>query len=188
MRRNKFIKVLLATAAAPLATFARGKSFSSSPGKGFKINAGEGRIHGRIKLKGVNANILDLKISGTDTDGGMAFFEQTSLSPGRGTPLHVHHFQNEIFFVLEGKYYFKVGEDKYTLTSGDSIFLPKKIPHAWTQISETGKMNVVFQPAGKMEDFFVTLAGLDHEPAKEEMAKIFEDNEMTIVGPPLKFE
>lgn len=158
------------------------------PGKGFKINAGEGRIHGHIKLKGVNANVLDLKVSGSDNDGRFALFEQTSVSPGRGTPLHVHHVQDEVFYVIEGVYYFQVGEDKFELTAGDSIFLPMKVQHAWTQLSEKGKMTVLFQPAGKMENFFTTVAALDHEPSKEEMCKIFADNEMEIVGPPLKID
>ena len=112
--------------------------------KGFKIPAGEGRIHGHIKLKGVNANVWDLKISGSDLEGGIAVIEQTSLSQGSGTPLHVHHFQNEIFYVLEREYFSKVGDDEFHLSAGDSIFLPQKLPHAWTQVSKTGKMEVIF--------------------------------------------
>ncbi len=188
MKRNQFITVLLATMAAPLATYSKNKKTMKRSNNGFKVNAGEGRIHGHIKLRGVNENILDVKISGSDTDGGFAMFEQTSLSQGRGTPLHVHHKQDEVFYVVEGAYYFQVGEDKFHLGAGDSIFLPMKIPHAWTQVSAKGKMTVTFQPAGRMEDFFVAMAALDHEPAKEEMAKIFADNEMQIVGPPLKIE
>lgn len=155
-------------------------------GKGFKIGAGEGRRHGHIKLKGVNSNILDVKVSGDDTDGDLAIFEQTSLSQGRGTPLHIHHAQDEIFYVVEGAYKFQVGDDKYDLTAGDSIFLPREVAHAWMQVSEKGKMTVIFQPAGKMENFFVTIAALDHEPNQQEIAKIFSDNAMRIVGPPLK--
>ena len=156
--------------------------------KGFKVSSGQGRIHGHINLKGVNANILDLKISGSDTNGLLAVFEQTSRSQGKGTPLHVHHFQDEIFYVLEGNYFFKVGNVDFTISEGDSIFLPKKVPHGWTQLSEKGKMIVTFQPAGKMEDFFLSLSALDHEPTKEEMAKVFSDHDMEIVGPSLKFE
>lgn len=63
-----------------------------------------------------------------------------------------------------------------------------KIPHAWTQVSPKGKMAVLFQPAGKMESFFESTAALDHEPSKQEMAKIFEANEMTVVGPPLTID
>jgi quercetin dioxygenase-like cupin family protein len=187
MDRNIFIKTILTAAAGvSLLGFTQIKKAMARTNKGFKIKAGEGRLHGHIKLKGVNENILDIKISGSDTDGGFAMFEQTSLSPGRGTPLHVHHFQDEVFYVIEGAYYFQVGDDKYHLSIGDSIFLPMKVPHAWTQISKKGKMTVTFQPAGKMEEFFVTMAALEHEPTKEQVAQIFADNDMQVVGPPLK--
>lgn len=188
MKRNKFIASFLPVAALPLFSFSRIQKVFSGLGKGFKINAGEGRIHGHMQLKGVNSNILDLKVSGSDTNGGMAIFEQTSLSQGKGTPLHVHPMQDEVFYVLEGSYRFMVGEDSFALTAGDSIFMPREVPHAWTQISEKGKMSVIFQPAGKMENFFVTVAALTHEPAPAEMAQIFIDNEMKIVGPPLKID
>ncbi len=126
-----------------------------------------------------------MKVSGKDTNERFAIFEQTSLSPKRGTPLHVHHNQDEVFYILEGEYAFKVGEEMFNLKTGDSIFLPMKIPHAWTQVSTTGKMMVVLQPAGKLEEFFKTMAAFKGEPTKEQIAKLFSDNEMQIVGPPL---
>ena len=156
--------------------------------RGFKTNSGEGRIYGHIKLKGVNSNILDVKVSGSDTNGDLAIFEQTSLSQGKGTPLHIHNSQDEVFYVVEGAYYFQVGEEKYNLAVGDSIFLPRKVAHAWTQVSEKGKMTVILQPAGKLENFFITMSQLDHEPSQDEIAKIFSDNDMKVVGPPLKLE
>jgi quercetin dioxygenase-like cupin family protein len=187
MKRSNFI--LTALAIFPLSVFSKLKiDFQRRTGKGFKVNAGEGRIHGHIKLKGVNSNILDVKVSGNDTDGALAIFEQTSLSQGKGTPLHFHHSQDEVFYVIEGSYYFQVGDEKHKLAKGDSIFLPRMVPHAWTQISETGKMTVLVQPAGKLEDFFVTMAALDHDPTPEEVKAIFADNEMQVVGPPLKIE
>lgn len=186
MKRNKFIATLLASVAGFQTVLAGSRKLFTRNDKGFKISAGEGRLHGHIRLKGVNSNVLDVKVSGTDTDGDLAIFEQTSLSPGRGTPLHIHHSQDEIFYVLEGNYYFQVGDQQFELKTGDSIFLPRKVAHAWTQVSTTGKMTVIVQPAGKLEDFFVTVAGLDHEPSQEEMAKIFADNDMQVVGPPLK--
>ncbi len=188
MKRNKFIVSMLAAATFSVSAKSTNKKPNSRTDKGFKVKAGEGRIHGNIRLKGVNSNILNLKISGKDTDGGFAVFEQISLSQGKGTPLHIHHFQDEIFYVIEGEYYFQVGEEKFKMYAGETIFLPKKVPHAWTQVSEKGKMNVTFQPAGKMEDFFVKVSGLDHEPTPKEMAQIFVDCEMEVAGPPLKIE
>ncbi|RYY71562.1 MAG: cupin domain-containing protein [Chitinophagaceae bacterium] len=188
MKRIKFIASLLSVAAMPGLAFSKARSWVSGKDKGFKIAAGEGRIHGHIQLKGVNANILDVKISGSDTNGELAIFEQTSLSPGRGTPLHIHHDQDEIFYVVEGSYKFKVGDDIYDLSAGDSIFLPRKIPHAWTQRSVKGKMLVTLQPAGKLENFFVMMAAMDHTPTPEEIANVFAVNEMQVVGPPLKLD
>lgn len=185
MNRNRFVTALLSLTASPaLARFLN----PSQRSKSFKTNAGEGRLHGHIQLKGVNANILDVKISGSDTEGDLAIFEQTSLSPGKGTPLHVHPAQDEIFYVLEGSYVFQVGDETYQLSVGESIFLPRKVPHAWTQVANKGKMMVILQPAGKLENFFVTMAALDHEPSKEEMATIFNSNQMKVVGPPLKLD
>jgi quercetin dioxygenase-like cupin family protein len=188
MKRNKFLMSLPVVALASSTLFAKNKKMDERTNKGFVVKAGEARAHGHIQLKGVNSNILDIKISGNDTDGGFALLEQTSLSQGRGTPLHVHDKQDEVFYVIEGEYAFQVGEDKFRLHTGDSIFLPMKVPHAWTQVSAKGKMTVLFQPAGKMEDFFLAISALTHEPTKEEMAKLFVDNEMKIVGPPLKID
>ncbi|MDF9800999.1 quercetin dioxygenase-like cupin family protein [Catalinimonas alkaloidigena] len=185
MKRKQFLSML---AAAPWLASRKMKPLPNRESKGFVVKAGVGRIHGHIQLKGVNGNILDVKISGKDTDGDMAIFEQTSISPKRGTPLHIHPFQDEVFYVVEGAYYFQVGDDKYHLSKGDSIFLPRNVPHAWTQMSERGKMTVIFQPAGKMESFFVTMASLEKEPTPEEIAAIFAANEMEVVGPTLKID
>jgi quercetin dioxygenase-like cupin family protein len=184
MRRSSFLLSCLAV--MPLRGFAGDGSIYFRGDKGFKVSAGEGRRHGPIKLKGVNANILEVKVSGKDTNGDLALFEQTGLSPNRGTPLHIHHFQDEIFKIMEGEYHFQVGPDQYRLKAGDTIFLPRKVPHAWTQVSQKAKMNVIVQPAGKLEEFFVTMAAFAGEPTREQIAKIFSTHEMEVVGPPLK--
>ena len=188
MKRNRFLLSMAAIMAAPVATFSQIRNRFKRSDKGFKVPAGEGRIHGHIQLKGVNKNIIDVKVSGSDTDGDMAIFEQTSLSQGRGTPLHVHNNQDEVFVVKEGQYIFEVGGERHQLSVGDSIFLPRMVPHAWTQVSLTGKMMVILQPAGKLENFFVTMAALRHEPSKSEIAKIFEENDMKVVGPPIEVD
>jgi quercetin dioxygenase-like cupin family protein len=188
MERKRFLSGMFALIFAPAALKIQNQTGSSVNNKGFKINSGEGRIHGHLKLKGVNSNILDLKVSGKDTNGELAIFEQTSISQGRGTPLHIHPLQDEVFYVIEGEYFFNVGTEKFHLGVGDGIFMPRNVPHAWTQVSEKGKMTVTFQPAGKMEEFFVTMAGLKNEPTPDEIAKIFLENEMRVVGPPLNIE
>lgn len=153
---------------------------------GFKVANGETRFGKQYKMKAVTLNALDLKVSSKDTNGAQSVFVQTGFSPNGGPPLHIHYNQDEIFYILEGEYQFQVGEERFSMKQGDTIFLPKNIPHAFIQLTDTAKVIVSFQPAGKMEDFFRVTNEWTTPPTKEEVAKAFEDHEMKIVGLPLK--
>jgi quercetin dioxygenase-like cupin family protein len=136
-------------------------------------------------MKGVTPNTLDTKVSAEDTDGGLAMFVQTGTKARGGPPLHLHPNQDEIFYVIEGEYRFQVGDDEYAMKSGDTIFLPRNVPHAFVQLTETARMMVTYQPAGKMESFFRTTASWTAPPTVEEIACVFKDHDMIVVGPPL---
>jgi len=153
--------------------------------EGFKVNAGDARFGEHFKMKGVTLNTLDIKISGTDTENDLAVFEQTGLTPNGGPPLHIHPFQDEWFYVIEGEYLFQVGDEKYQIKSGDTIFLPRNVQHAFIQLTEKGKMIVSYLPAGKMEAFFKVTDKWTSPPTKEEIAKVFADHDMKVVGAPL---
>jgi quercetin dioxygenase-like cupin family protein len=187
MKRGNFILTTLSF--IPVAMFANTKtSIFMETKEGFKVNAGEARFGKHFKMKGVTTNILDVKISGTDTENGLAVFEQTGLTPNGGPPLHIHPFQDEWFYVIDGEYIFQVGNNKFQLKSGDTIFLPRNIQHAFIQLSEKGKMLVSYFPAGKMEAFFKVTDKWTSPPTKEEIAKVFADHDMKVVGAPLTTE
>lgn len=138
----------------PAIAFAKIKSiFRLRSKNGFKVKVGEARFGVHYKMKGITQNTLDIKISGSDTENDLAVFEQIGLTPNGGPPLHIHPFQDEWFYVIEGRYLFQVGNVKYDITSGDTIFLPRNVQHAFIQLTEKGKMIVSYLPAGKMEAF-----------------------------------
>jgi quercetin dioxygenase-like cupin family protein len=187
MRRRNLIVGALAL--YPLNLLAKIQALNlSRPGKGFKVSAGETRFGEHYKMKGVTLNTLDIKISSSDTGGDLAVFEQTGSTPKGGPPLHVHPFQDEWFYVIEGEYFFQVGTDKYRIKSGDTIFLPRNVQHAFVQLTDKGKMVVSYMPAGKMEAFFKITSDWTSPPTREEIEKVFEKHDMKIVGPPLKIE
>ncbi len=187
MKRRNFIFTTLAV--FPISIFSKVKSiYTMRTNKGFKVNSGDARFGTHYKMKGVTQNTLDIKISGKDTENDLAVFEQTGLTPNGGPPLHIHPFQDEWFYVIEGNYLFQVGDDKYQLKPGDTIFLPRNIQHAFLQLTEKGKMIVSYLPAGKMEAFFEVTDKWTSRPTKEEIAIVFADHDMQVVGPMLKLE
>lgn len=181
-------RVLLGILASlPLALMANVRSILTlPPAKGFKVRAGEARFGSSYKMKGVTLNTLDIKISGTDTEGALAVFEQTGLTPNGGPPLHIHPHQDEWFYVLEGEYRFQVGEEVHELKKGDTIFLPREVPHAFIQLTDQAKVIVSYLPAGKMESFFKATNDWTSPPSRDEIIQVFADHGMKVVGPALK--
>lgn len=177
----------MTSTALGLGTLAIGQNALALPERtnaGFVVKATQSRFGEKTLISGNNPN--DIKISSKDTNGMLSIFEYTGNDKG-GPPLHVHTKQDEIFFIVEGEYLFQVGNDKYTLKAGDTIFLPRSVPHAFAQLTDKGKMFFIFQPSGKMEDFFRVIGKLSSPPTAEQGARIFSEHDMRVVGPPLQY-
>jgi quercetin dioxygenase-like cupin family protein len=149
---------------------------------GFVVRSGMGRFGEKSVLNGKSPN--DIKVSGKDTGSELSIFEYHGNEKG-GPPLHLHHFQDEIFYIADGEYLFQCSDEKYKLGAGDMIFLPREIPHTWAQLTERGKLLYFFQPSGKMEEFFRALSGYPGAPGPTEGEDLFTRHDMKIVGPPL---
>ncbi|GAA3965478.1 cupin domain-containing protein [Mucilaginibacter dorajii] len=171
--------------ATALVTSAKNFNGASSNKKGFVIKKGKNRFEEKTML--INNSPVDIKVSTEDTDGTLSITEYTGFAKG-GPPLHIHLYQDEVFYILEGEHLFQLGDKQYHLTAGDSIFIPRNVPHAPAQISDKGKYIFFFTPSGKMEDFFRTLGNLKQNASPEDVKGIFEGHDMKIVGPPLSFK
>ena len=129
---------------------------------------------------------IDFKVSVKDTDGRLFIVENGNSHRG-GPPRHVHHEQEEWFFVLEGEYVIEVGGTTYQLSVGDSVLAPRGVPHVWAYVgSGHGRILITFQPAGQMEAFFEESTKLDSLPTPEALAALFQRHGMSLVGPPLQ--
>jgi quercetin 2,3-dioxygenase len=182
MQRKEFLLTsLLAAPAVVLGNQLPGKKKKSNH-KPFVVNAQQSRFGDTVKFLGVHPN--DLKISSRDTGGQLSVFEYTGLDKV-GPMLHVHFDQDEIFMVTEGQYRFVVGSETHVLGAGQTIFLPRNIPHTWIQVSDKGKMIYMLQPAGQMEEFFMYMNQLKERPSPEELDRIHAKHRMKVVGPPL---
>ena len=126
------------------------------------------------------------KVSTEDSHGGLLVVEMTHHAKG-GPGRHVHFDQDEWFYILEGEYDFEVGQERFRLKAGDSVFGPRKVPHVWAFVgNQTGRILFIFTPAGQIEAFF-------REPGKTDVIvpqdpAYFRTYGMELVGPPLAIE
>jgi quercetin dioxygenase-like cupin family protein len=91
--------------------------------------------------------LATIKVTSEQTGGQYALVEILAPDGYEGV-LHVHHFEDEGFYILEGEMTFYVGEE--TIKAQPSSFLlgPKDIPHAFRVDSGPAKLLFVFSPAG----------------------------------------
>jgi quercetin dioxygenase-like cupin family protein len=152
--------------------------------QGARIPAGGDRFRQRRKVFG--SMWIDRKVSASDTDGDLFVIENTNDAKG-WPPRHLHHEQEEWFYVVDGEYVAEVGDERYRLGPGDSVFAPRGVPHVWAHVGEgTGRMLVAFRPAGRMEAFFDAMSRVTGSPSREELHGLFHSHGMEIAGPPLE--
>jgi len=184
MERRSFLQFSMLASA--LALTAKGTSGATGK-KGFKVAAGQDRYQEELNIMGGQ---FDCKVSARDTDGALCIYDTRRQAKG-GPARHVHHYQDELFYVIKGEFIAQVGDDTLNLKAGDFAFAPRKIPHTFAKISDgDAQMLVMFQPAGSMEDFFKQMAKFGKEIPKnkeKDLKALFAAHGMELVGPPLKF-
>lgn len=87
-----------------------------------------------------------IKATAADTAGQMTIVEVTE-PPGEA-PLHVHHTEDEAFYVLEGSVTIEVGDTTVEAGPGDYVFGPRDIPHRYTVGDGGCRMLFIFTPGG----------------------------------------
>lgn len=122
--------------------------------------------------------LVEIKATAADTAGQMTIVE-VSYAPGFEAPLHVHHRDDEGFWILEGEATFEVGEATIAASAGDYLFGPRDIPHRFSVGPDGCRMLFIMVPGGFFEDLIRATSEPapsrtlppppEHEPTPEEM-------------------
>jgi quercetin dioxygenase-like cupin family protein len=136
--------------------------------------------------------LTTIKASGETTGGRVAVTENWARR-GHGSPLHVHHNEDEWFYVLSGELTFWVGGETVTAGAGSFVYGPRDVPHTFTVSSDEARFLLVVEPAG-FERFVRELSEPAQAPtlpddtvalpAPEEMMAAAETYGLEIIGPP----
>ena len=121
---------------------------------------------------------------------------QLEFDDPRGTapPVHIHHAEDETFYVISGAMTIFAGDDRFDATAGDFVFVPRGTPHSYIVTSERSRLLATFSPAG-VEAIFPEVGVRDDgngtpspadavPPPPEELARTCARYSCEIVGPP----
>jgi mannose-6-phosphate isomerase-like protein (cupin superfamily) len=78
--------------------------------------------------------VMKRLLSGEQTAGQFCLFDNMSGGNTR-TPIHVHARDDETVYVIEGELTAAIDGEPRRLTAGESIFLPRGIPHQLMNMS-----------------------------------------------------
>jgi quercetin dioxygenase-like cupin family protein len=114
---------------------------SGETGNPFAVQSGEGEALWWF------GSLAEIKVSAADTAGQMTIVEITE-PPGAEAPLHVHHREDEGFWVLEGDVTFEVGGKTIETSAGDFAYGPRDVPHRYTVGQSGCRMLFILTPGG----------------------------------------
>ncbi len=136
-----------------------------------------------LNVLGVTVRVT---VSSEESGGSISVFI-TENAPRLGPPLHIHSREDETFFVIDGEYRVRVGEELMTLHAGQSAFLPRGIPHTYANAGETTAKLLVLVTPGGFENFFrdVDLLCRAGTASPETLAPVGTKHGLEFVGPPI---
>lgn len=102
----------------------------SAPAQTVCLQPGEGPSFSAV------GDVYRFLATGEQTGGAYALCEACVL-PGGGPPPHIHHREDESFFILEGEITFLLGDRRVVAKAGSFIQGPRGVPHAFKNESST---------------------------------------------------
>lgn len=93
-------------------------------------------------------------------------------------PLHVHHADDEAWYVLEGLLRFRIGDETRAVGPGGAVLAPKGTPHAYgnARRGQTARYLLVMTPRIR------ALVQALHEPDAEDYAAIFRAHDSELLS------
>jgi mannose-6-phosphate isomerase-like protein (cupin superfamily) len=137
-------------------------------------------------------NRMTLKAT-AETTGGAYGLVESWIPAGSSPPLHVHHREDEAFWVIEGQVRFRCGERDILAGPGSFVFLPRDVPHTFVVEGDVTAHLLTLMSPGGGERFFVDGGRTPDGPGLpppgppdiENLRRVSELYGSEIIGPPL---
>jgi mannose-6-phosphate isomerase-like protein (cupin superfamily) len=101
---------------------------------------------------GVTARVV---AKSAQTNGAFGLIEAI-YPPGQGFPMHVHHNEDEIQYIIEGKLLIVAGDQRLIAGPGDFFYGPRNIAHGFRSVGDTPARFLEGYLPGGFEGMFTT--------------------------------
>ena len=130
------------------------------------------------------AKVAPCKVTSHDSGGVLSAFENVT-PPKQGPPLHLHHREDEWFYVATGTFVFEIDGKRTEFGQGGSIFAPRELPHRWANTGDEPAILLVTLFPGGFETFFDEMSeALAKGPVSHDQQKaIYMNHQMDLLGP-----
>lgn len=144
------------------------------------VETGKGR-----KLN-VLGHVVNVMLGSAETQGDHFAFEVITPA-GQFVPPHVHEYEDEYGYIVEGIYEFFLDGRTYEAKTGAVLYCPRHTSHGFRNIGPTpGKMIWFANPGANDERSFDELGALpaDAPPDVQKLVDIFAKYGMQVLPPP----
>lgn len=132
-----------------------------------------------VNFLGARARVL---ASGEGTGAGFGLVDMIEVPAGHMPPLHVHHNEDEGFYVMSGRLSLFLPGRQVDLEPGDFALGPRGVPHSYRVGDAPAHLLVTSTPSG-FERFVTEVAELG-EPTPDAVTEIGARYDIEILGPP----
>jgi uncharacterized cupin superfamily protein len=126
----------------------------------------------------------------TGLDDGVAVLE-TIAEPGGPAPLdHVHHTYDEVFYVLEGEFLFRLDDHLVRAGPGAVVSVPRGTPHTFKNCGETNGRILIIGAPGRAAQMLADIGTMVASPGPlppDALERLYAGHD-TVLVPPLLAE
>jgi mannose-6-phosphate isomerase-like protein (cupin superfamily) len=97
--------------------------------------------------------VLSSQMASTEDNKGAFDLCVAKMRRGTEPPPHIHSREHEFFYILSGEMRVYVEDEVFSLTTGECMFLPLGLPHAFRIMSEEVHWIVLITPGGIFDAF-----------------------------------
>ncbi|MDS0260132.1 cupin domain-containing protein [Haloarcula sp. S1CR25-12] len=137
--------------------------------------------------------LMVVKVDAGQTDGAYTLVDHTAPA-GYETPYHVHHREDELFYVIDGRLECLHGEDAQNRVRAephDTVVLPRDVPHGFRVVGDEPCRMVVQVTPGGLEELFRSVGEPaprletppPGEPDAAALAEAAAEYDLDILGP-----